>query len=137
MTPGPEDEVTQSEKRNIMRQDADVRRRQQEQSRNGDTGTYLSHTHDDTSGGRYAAIGSAMVVGAKADVASVYPAAAPHQRDPVGQEPSLGYPIDEPSAVISLHSPVEATGGAEAPSSSASDVEHAAPPSSSEGRNNG
>ena len=125
----------QREREEVMRQVADLRRRQQEQSRNGDTGTYLSHYHDDLSGGRFAALGNPTIVGK--DGVTQYPAAAPHQRDPVGREPSLGYPIDQPSAVISLHSPVEATGGAEAPSSSASDVEHAAPPSSSEGRDNG
>jgi hypothetical protein len=95
-----------------MRQDADVRRRQQEQSRNGDTGTYLSYTHDDLSGGRYAAIGTATVVGAKADVASVYPAASAHQHDPVPPEPPTGVDINEmppiePSAAAVF---VEATG---------------------------
>jgi hypothetical protein len=57
------------------------------------TGTYLSHTHDDIHQGRFAAMGPAQVVGA--DPIPNYPAAAPHQRDPVPQEPSLGYSVSD------------------------------------------
>jgi hypothetical protein len=42
-----------------------------------------------------AQVTTAYVVGSKSDVASAYPAAAAHQRDPVPDEPSLGYAINE------------------------------------------
>jgi hypothetical protein len=125
------------ERREVLENDRRVR---EEQKKREQTGTYLSHTHDDIHQGRFGAIGAAVVVGAKADVASVYPAASAHQRDPVSAERPLGFRVDEmpplePSAVSS----VEATGGAEALSSSASsDVEHAAPPfSSTQGSDDG
>jgi hypothetical protein len=56
------------------------------------TGTFLSHTHDDLGGGRFAAISNPHVVGSTA--VPIYPAAA-LQHDPVGLEPPLSYRIDE------------------------------------------
>ena len=92
----------QADKRRTLFNDARVRNQS-----NGDTGTYLSHTHDET-GGRFAAIGHAQVVGA--GPVPKYPAAStPWQGpDPVGDEPPTGYDINalEPSAVP----PAEATG---------------------------
>jgi hypothetical protein len=70
------------------------------------SGTYLSHTHSEL-GGRYALVSPQTIVGA--DPIPNYPAAAAHQHDPVPQEPSLGFAIDElePSTVSCA---VEATG---------------------------
>jgi hypothetical protein len=84
------------------------------------TGTYLSHTHDDIHQGRFAAIGRAQVVGATA--VPQYPAAGPHQSDPCGPEPSLGYRIDDmaPLEQTSLAPPVAQgnSGDADVPSPS-------------------
>ena len=81
----------QHERRRVLAQDASLR---------DQTGTYMSHTHDDIHQGRFAAIGPAVVVGSTA--VPQYPAAAAHQRDPCGQEPPLGYRIDElePSSLL-------------------------------------
>jgi hypothetical protein len=76
----------QAERRRVLQNHQRVREQEQ-------TGTFLSHTHDDIHQGRFAAIGPAVVVGA--DPIPNYPAAAAHQSDPCGQEPSLGYRIDE------------------------------------------
>ena len=65
--------------------------------------TFLSHTHSDL-GGRYALVSPQTVVGA--DPIPNYPPAAAHQQDPCGQEPPLGYAIDE----LELASPAQATG---------------------------
>jgi hypothetical protein len=70
------------------------------QSKNGDTGTYLSHTHDDTSGGRFRAIGTPSVTGTT-PIPQYPQAGAPFQRDPVPDEPPLGYRID----AINPHDP--------------------------------
>jgi hypothetical protein len=48
---GPEDEVSQAEKRAVLHNDAVVRANA---NRNGETDTYLSHTHIDDAGGRFA-----------------------------------------------------------------------------------
>jgi hypothetical protein len=127
MTPGPEDDVSQDEKRRIIRN----------QSRNGDTGTFLSHTHIDDAGGRFAAVNAATIVGQDPQVK--YPqlpsSSRWHGSDPVPDEPPLGYRVDEmpplePSAASVQ--PVEQLGGA--PSSAPLDV--AAPPPSSRGSDN-
>ena len=82
-------------------------------------GTFMSHTHSDV-GGRFSAVGAQTVVGA--EPITNYPAAAAHQRDPVPDEPPLGYRIDampeqEPSTVLSSPCPVEVTDDpADAPS---------------------
>jgi len=109
------DQEEQAEKRRVMLQDADVRNR----SRNGDTGTFLSHTHIDDAGGRFAAVNAAKIVGQSPAIAASYPAAsAAHQTELPPEEP-LGYSVDampelEPSTAPS----VEATGDpAQAPSS--------------------
>ena len=54
--------------------------------------TFLAHTHDDLSGGRFAKVSPQIIVGA--DPITNYPAAAAHQHDPVGPEPPLGYSVD-------------------------------------------
>jgi len=69
---------------------------------------------NDTAGGRFAATGAAHVVGSTPTMQ--YPAAAAHQRDPVGVEPPLGIDINampeslDPSAVSMSFPAVEATG---------------------------
>jgi hypothetical protein len=107
----------QEERRRVMLDEARARDRLREQG-----STFLEHTHSEM-GGRFSAVGAASVVGSKEFVS--YPAAAPHQRDPCGIEPPLGYRIDEmepleqPSTVLP-HSPVEQLGDpADASSSSA------------------
>ena len=78
-------------------------------------GTFMSHTHSDV-GGRFSAVGAQTVVGA--EPITNYPAAAAHQRDPMPDEPPLGYRIDELEPMSPLaqadpeltHSPVQATG---------------------------
>jgi hypothetical protein len=121
---GPEDEVSQAEKRRIIREQA---------------GTFFSHAQTqagELSGGRFAATGTPHVTGATP--VPNYPAAAAHQRDPVPIEPPLGIDInampeqnptgDASSGVLP---PVD-TGGAEAPSDPGLS-EHAAPPPLPEG----
>jgi hypothetical protein len=78
-----ESQIDQAERRAVLRNDARVR----------EGSTYLDHTTNDT-GGRFAQIGAAYVVGSKSDISGAYPAAAAHQCDPVPDEPPLGYAID-------------------------------------------
>jgi hypothetical protein len=89
------------------------------QSKNGNTGTFLSHTHIDEAGGRFAAVNAATVVGQSPEIAASYPAASAAHQTELPPEPSLGHAIDampgdEPSTAFPS---VEATGGpANAPS---------------------
>jgi hypothetical protein len=55
------------------------------------TGTFFSHTHNDT-GGRFSAVSASHVVGSES--IPKYPAAY-HQVDPVPDEPPLGYSISD------------------------------------------
>ena len=113
------DQEEQAEKRRVLLQDADVRRRQQEQS----SGTFLSHTHIDDAGGRFAAVNAAKIVGQLPTIAASYPAASAAHQTELPPEPSLGFSIDEmpglePSMPTPCSSSVEATGDpADAPSS--------------------
>jgi len=126
MSPGPEDEVSQAEKRRIIREQAS---------------TFHQHAQaqaDELSQGRFRATGTPRVIGSTSDPAKAYPAASAAHQTELPPEPPLGFDnpaLDEPSTVSSLPLPaVEQLGGAEgAPSSSLSPdvVEHAAPPSSS------
>src|SRR5215469_6490615 len=112
------DQEDQAEKRRVLLQDADVRRRQQEQS-----GTFLSHTHIDDAGGRFAAVNAAKIVGQLPAIAASYPAASAAYQTELPPEPSLGFSIDEmpglePSMATPCSSSIEATGDpADAPSS--------------------
>jgi hypothetical protein len=112
----------QAERRRVMAQDASLRQQQEEQRRvfadqslPNQASTYNQHALADaqTPRGRFSAVENATVVGSKPNAASAYPPAAPHQHDPCGQEPALGYRIDamEPSTVFSSVSPVEQTDG--------------------------
>src|SRR5262249_40678451 len=104
----------QADKRRTLLNDARVR----EQS-NGDTGTFLSHTHIDDAGGRFAAVNAAKIVGQSPAIAASYPAASAAHQTELPPEPSLGFSIDEMSGLESSTAPpVEATGDpADAPSS--------------------
>jgi hypothetical protein len=111
---GPEDEISQAEKRSLLRQDADVRRQQEQAAKREQSGTFFSHTHADeiSGGGRFAGVNPATVVGSEPAVR--YPAAAAHQADPCGTEPPLGYRVDamseQESSTVSSSFPVEETG---------------------------
>jgi hypothetical protein len=74
----------QAERRRVLQNDARVR----EQGGSA----YIGH-YTQEAGGRLLQVASAQVVGASA--LPSYPAAAAHQRDPVGQEPALGYSVND------------------------------------------
>jgi len=109
------DQEEQAEKRRTLLNDARVR----EQSRNGDTGTFLSHTHIDDAGGRFSAVNAAKIVGQSPAIAASYPAASAAHQTELPPEPSLGFSIDEmPGLEPTTAPPVEVTGDpADAPSS--------------------
>ena len=110
-----EDQIDQAERRATLENDRRVR----EQSKNGDTGTFLSHTHIDDAGGRFSAVNAAKIVGQSPAIAASYPAASAAHQTELPPEPSLGFSIDEmPGLESSMAPPVEATGDpADAPSS--------------------
>jgi hypothetical protein len=121
----------QIEREAVQENDRRVREQQQ-------TSTNLDHARaaaNDTAGGRYAGVSPTTVVGTEPGVKyPQLPASSPwsgSQPEP-GIEPPLGFdnPALDESSAGATSSPAD-TGGAEAPSFSASDVEHAAPPSSS------
>ena len=116
-TSDPEDH---DEKRRVLRNDARVR--------NGDTGTYLSHTHSEV-GGRFALTESQTITGVVSPAPPPLPANSPWAgSDPVPTEPPLGYRINdltphelEPSMVIPAVGEAQATDDpANAPSSDGS-----------------
>jgi hypothetical protein len=118
------DQEDQAEKRRALLNDARIR----DQSRNGDTGTFLSHTHIDDAGGRFAAVNAAKVVGQSPGIAAQYPAAsAAHQTELPPEEP-LGYRIDAmpgdetstvpPSIVEATSDPANAPSGDGGPATS-------------------
>jgi len=105
------DQEEQAEKRGTLLNDARVR----EQSKNGDTGTFLSHTHIDDAGGRFSAVNAAKIVGQSPAIAASYPAASAAHQTELPPEPSLGFSIDEmpgleSSMATSSSSSVEVTG---------------------------
>ena len=89
------------------------------QSKNGDTGTFLSHTHIDDAGGRFAAVNAAKVVGQTPAIAAAYPAASAAHQTALPPEEPLGYSIDAMPGLETSTSPcVEANDDpANAPSS--------------------
>jgi hypothetical protein len=112
------DREEQAEKRRTLLSDARVR----EQSRNGNTGTYLSHTHIDDAGGRFAAVNAAKIVGQSPAIAAAYPAASAAHQTELPPEPSLGFSIDEMPGLenptgVSVFPPVATGDPADAPSS--------------------
>jgi hypothetical protein len=104
------DPESQAERRRILRNDQRVR----DQSRNGDTGTYLSHTHSEV-GGRFAVTEHQTITGVVSPAPPPLPASSPWSGpDPVPIEPPLGYRIDampelEPPTGVSPVSPPVAT----------------------------
>jgi hypothetical protein len=120
------DQEEQAERRRVLLQDADLRRRQQEQAQREQSGTYLSHTHDDLSGGRFAALGNPTIVGSTE--ATRYPAASAAHQIQLPDEPPLGFDNPELEPSFASLASVQDPGGAAARSSPA-DVEPA-PPSS-------
>jgi hypothetical protein len=103
----PSEAEEQAERRRVMLQDADVRRQQ-------GGSTYLDHTHDDTSGGRFAAIGTPYVVGSTPiPKYPELPADSPFHHDPVPPEPPLSAdenPALNPSSPEPFPSSVQETG---------------------------
>jgi hypothetical protein len=94
------DQEDQAEKRRVTLQDVDVRQQQQ-------TSTFHQHAlsqADEISGGRFRATGVPSVTGST-PVPQYPQASTPFQRDPVPDEPALGYPID---AMPELESPTGA-----------------------------
>jgi hypothetical protein len=110
-----DDPESQAERRRVLHNDARVR----DQSRNGDTSSYLNH-YSPEMGGRFSSEGAATVVGTTPNPYPPLPENSPWRRDPVPDEPPLGYRIHdlnphdpEPSPV----SPVQQTDDpADAPS---------------------
>jgi hypothetical protein len=105
----------------------------QDQSLPNQASTFQQHAQADANNprGRYelAQVTTATVIGSKPEVASAYPAAAPHQHDPCGLEPPLGYRIDELEPSMAFVE-IQAGEPADAPSSSVSPglpVERAGP----------
>jgi hypothetical protein len=111
----------EAERIETLRNDLLVQQQQKQQREQA--GTFFSHAQaavNDTAGGRYASVSPITVVGA--DPTLKYPAAGPHQRDPVGVEPPLGVsvdamPGDEPSAGLSAAEHLGAPAAAVAPPS--------------------
>jgi hypothetical protein len=109
------DQEDQAEKHRTLFNDARVR----DQLRNGDTGTFLSHTHIDDAGGRFAAVNAATIVGSEPAVKyPQLPSSSPwHGSDPVPDEPPLGYRIDampeleNPAGVLATDDPANAPSG--------------------------
>jgi hypothetical protein len=116
-----ESQREQAERRRMMLDEARARDRLREQG-----STFLAQTHSEM-GGRFSSVGAQTVIGA--DPVANYPAAAPHQRDPCGIEPPLGYSVNqltphelEPSLAHPLENPPQGSLGdpANAPLSASS-----------------
>ena len=99
-----ESQISQHERRETLRNDLKVRQQQEESRRvfadqslpnQASTLHVFAEADAQTPRGRFSVVDTAYVVGSKSDVASAYPAAAAHQRDPVPKEEPLGYRIDE------------------------------------------
>jgi hypothetical protein len=84
------DQEEQAERRRVLRNDERVR----EQSRNGDTSSYIDH-YSPEMGGRFSTEGAAKVVGTTPNPYPPLPASSPWSGpDPVPPEDPLGYRID-------------------------------------------
>jgi hypothetical protein len=123
----------QRERRETLLQDADLRRRQSQGS------TYLDAHHSEL-GGRFGSLETETVTGRPSPQPPPLPANSPWAGpDVVPREPPLGYRIDqmpEHDPPTDDHAVRDPGGAADAPSGSSlfTDVEHAAPPSSSTDR---
>jgi hypothetical protein len=125
----------------LSSQEEQIERRRvfaQDQSLPNPGSTFHQHAlaEAQTPRGRFSAVEASYVVGSKAGMASAYPAAAAHQRDPVPIEPPLGYSVNDlnPSDLEPSMAFVEAQPGgpADAPSTPL-DVERAGPSLSQSG----
>jgi hypothetical protein len=87
------DEISQRERREVLRNDRKVR----------EAATYHSIAMagvDDERGGRYATSGSKQtVIGASPIAYPAQPAGSPWAKEPIGTEPPLGYSVDEQDPV--------------------------------------
>jgi hypothetical protein len=148
-----EDEISQGERARVMRQDADLRKRQEEAERQRiflEGTTFHQHAQsaaNDEAGGRFAAVNPATVVGSEPAVKyPQLPASSPWsgQAPEPGIEPPLGYDnpaLDETSAASILAAAATGAPVSAAPPSAvqapplADDVETGtgAPPFSTEG----
>jgi hypothetical protein len=82
----------QQERREVMKQDLDVRRQQREERAQGST--YLDHHHSEL-GGRFGVIETETITGRPSPQPPPLPPTSPWSgTDPVGIEPPLGYEID-------------------------------------------
>jgi hypothetical protein len=66
-----------------------------DQSRNGDTGTFLSHTHIDDAGGRFSAVNAAKIVGQLPAIAASYPVTSAAHQTELPSEQALGYSMSQ------------------------------------------
>ena len=82
MTPGPEDEVTQAERRRILREGTTFHQHAQSSA-------------NDEAGGRFAATAAPRVVGSTPNPSLQYPAASAAHQTELPREPSLGYSVDQ------------------------------------------
>jgi hypothetical protein len=130
MTPGPEDEVSQAEKRHIIREQATTMHQ------------FGQSQADEINQGRFAAIGTPNVTGTTAIPS--YPAASSSWQIQLPDEPPLGFEnlaLEEPSAASMLYAEQLGEPASDAaPSVDLADVERAgvgSPPSSPQERNDG
>jgi hypothetical protein len=112
-----DDPESQAERRRVLRNDERVRN----QSRNGDTSSYIDH-YSPEMGGRFSSEGAATVVGTTPNPCPPLPENSPWRSDPVPDEPPLGYRIDampepeSPTGVSPVSPPVVTDDPANAPS---------------------
>jgi hypothetical protein len=117
-----ENQIDQAERRATLRNDLKIREQQQamhtyapNQSlpRQAATMHQFALAEAATPRGRYSDVDATYVVGSKPDISGAYHAASAHQRDPCGQEPALGYRVDDlnPSDPVEVSSlPQQQTG---------------------------
>jgi hypothetical protein len=132
-----ESQIDQHERRAVLRNDASVREQEERRRMFADqslpnqatTFAQFAQADADTPHGRFTQVAAATVVGATA--IPNYPPAASHQADPCGQEPALGYRINDlnPSDPVEVSSfTQQATGEPPSlPSASAKGVEVGSP----------
>jgi len=79
----------EAERKAVLENDLRVRRQREQGS------TFLSHTHIDDAGGRFATVNAAKIVGQSPGIAASYPAASAAHQTELPPEPPLGYSIDD------------------------------------------
>jgi hypothetical protein len=125
----PSEAEEQAEKRRVMLQNADVRQQQQGT-------TFFQHalvTADETSQGRFAAMGKPSLIGQSPTPATAYPAASPASQVELPPEPPLGFENPALESPTGLPSPVDSPALDDAPTVFPSVEQHSgAGPSSSD-----